>query len=86
MSEQNDGKSFILGVLVGGVIGVAVGFLYAPKPGSETRAMLKERFEHASEEAKHILETAREKAKSIVSAAHDEAADIKAKARKETQR
>ncbi|MFC1905530.1 YtxH domain-containing protein [Chloroflexota bacterium] len=83
MSEHSEGKNFILGLLTGAAIGVAVGLLYAPKSGSETRAILKDRLEHATEEAKHIVEIAQEKAKSIVSHAHDKAADIKADAQKE---
>lgn len=80
MSEHSSGKSFMIGMLMGAAVGLAVGFLYAPKPGYETRAMLKEKASHAKDEAKHIVDTAREKAKTIVSKAHDEAAEIRAEA------
>lgn len=83
MSEHSDGKSFVVGMLMGAIVGLAVGFLYAPKPGYETRAMLKEKATHAKDEASHIIETAREKAKTIISHAHNEAAEIKADAEKQ---
>ncbi len=41
MAEKEN--SFALGFLLGAVAGLAIGFLYAPKPGRETRAMLKEK-------------------------------------------
>ena len=84
MKEHGDGRAFMIGMIMGAAVGLAVGFLYAPKPGSETRAMLKEKASHATEEAKHIIEKAKEKASSIVAAAHDEAADIRSDARKES--
>ena len=83
MKEHSDGKSFMVGMLMGAAIGLAVGFLYAPKPGSETRAMLKERAGHAKEDARHIIETAREKANTIIATAREEAAGLKTKAQKE---
>jgi len=62
MSEKDTGASFAIGFLLGAVVGVAVGFLYAPKPGSETRAMLKEKAEVAAEKAKETAEKAKEAA------------------------
>ncbi len=41
MSDNN--SSFVLGLMVGGVLGTIVGIMIAPKPGSETRAELIER-------------------------------------------
>ena len=38
----NGGGGFALGLVVGGVIGAAVGLLLAPKPGAETRSELME--------------------------------------------
>jgi gas vesicle protein len=83
MTEHSDGRSFVTGMIMGALVGLAVGFLYAPKPGSETRAMIKEKASHAAEEAKHIVEKAREKANSIIATAHDEAAHIRAGKQKE---
>ncbi len=62
MAEKDTGANFAVGFLFGAVVGVAIGFLYAPKPGSETRAMLKEKAETAAEKAKETAEKAREAA------------------------
>ncbi|MCK4962983.1 MAG: YtxH domain-containing protein [Anaerolineales bacterium] len=62
MAEKDTGASFAVGFLLGAVVGVAIGFLYAPKPGSETRAMLKEKAEIAAEKAKETAEKAKEAA------------------------
>lgn len=43
MGEKEGGSSFFIGFLVGVLAGTAIGILYAPKPGKETRAMLKEK-------------------------------------------
>ena len=44
MGERDGGgSSFFIGFLVGILAGAAIGILYAPKPGRETRAMLKEK-------------------------------------------
>ena len=43
MSDKESGSSFIAGFIIGAIAGVAIGFLYAPKSGKETRAYLKEK-------------------------------------------
>ena len=44
MSDKDAG-TFAIGFLIGAITGVAIGFLYAPKSGRETRALLKEKAE-----------------------------------------
>jgi hypothetical protein len=45
MVEQSErsGNYFALGALVGAALGMAIGLLFAPRPGEETRAVLKEK-------------------------------------------
>lgn len=45
MGNNDNGGSFALGLLVGGIIGALIGMLLAPKPGSETRSEIWERSE-----------------------------------------
>ena len=63
---------FMKGLLIGGLIGVAVGVLYAPKSGKETREDIarkaeelmdkaKEEYERAVQTSKRAYEAAREK-------------------------
>lgn len=43
MSDNNmNGKDFLLGAVVGGIIGVITALLVAPKPGEELRAEIKD--------------------------------------------
>ncbi|MFH1239477.1 MAG: YtxH domain-containing protein [bacterium] len=72
MSDHNSG-SHLFSFLLGGLIGVAIGLLYAPRPGEETREKLKEtiddikdRYENLKnkvEEGKENIEDVVEKAK-----------------------
>jgi len=62
MAEKDTGTSFASGFILGAVVGVAIGFLYAPKPGKETRALLKEKAEKAREKASEVAEKAKEEA------------------------
>ncbi len=61
MADRDSGNSFLLGFLIGAVAGVAVGFLYAPKPGKETRAMLREKASELKEKAGEVISRATEK-------------------------
>ena len=61
MAEKDTGASFAIGFILGAAVGVAIGFLYAPQPGRETRALLKEKAERAAEKAKEAAAEAREK-------------------------
>ena len=41
--NRDSSTGFFAGLIVGAMIGAAVGLLYAPQPGSETRRMVKEK-------------------------------------------
>jgi len=53
--------TFAFGFLIGAVVGVAIGFLYAPKPGKETRALLKEKAGEVMEKAKELAAEAKKR-------------------------
>ncbi len=59
MSEKETG-SFAMGFILGAIAGVAIGFLYAPKAGKETRALLREKAEEVKEKASEMTEKAKE--------------------------
>ena len=63
--SRDSGAGFFSGLLIGAVIGLAVGFLYAPQPGQETRKLVKEKVasvkDAASKAANKMRETAESK-------------------------
>jgi gas vesicle protein len=54
MDDNGMAKGLIIGFLAGAVIGGAVGILYAPKPGAETREMLKDQALEAKDKAMEV--------------------------------
>ena len=55
MGENEGSSSFFIGFLVGMIAGAAIGILYAPKPGKETRAMLKEKATEIKDKASDMF-------------------------------
>jgi gas vesicle protein len=70
--SNRDASSFLTGLLVGAVLGVAIGFLYAPQSGKETRELLKEKAEVAKQKevevSKKVRQTAEEAIKKVQAA------------------
>jgi gas vesicle protein len=62
MSDRDTGSSFAIGFIIGAIAGVAIGFLYAPKAGKETRSLLKEKAVEVKEKAGEVAEKAKEAA------------------------
>ena len=62
MSDKDTGSSFLIGFILGVVAGAAIGLLYAPKRGAETREILKEKAERAAEKAKEAAAKVKEAA------------------------
>jgi gas vesicle protein len=61
--------------LVGGIIGVAIGILIAPKSGKETRAFIKDKAQAYMDDADVMAHNARDKAVELYSTASDYAGD-----------
>lgn len=70
--NDRDSTSFLTGLILGAVVGLAIGFLYAPKSGKETRELLKEKAvvvkQKATEVAKKVKQTADEAIKKVQAA------------------
>jgi len=93
MAENETEESrFVKGFLIGGILGVLAGLFFAPKPGKELRADLKQKGEEVLDEAKHlysetrskasvILEDARRRAEDLIKEANRQLAEARQKAR-----
>ena len=52
--NRDSGAGFFTGLMVGALIGVVVGFLYAPQSGTETRRIVKEKATRLKEGASGV--------------------------------
>lgn len=73
---------WIKGLIVGGLIGVALGVLYAPKSGKETREDICRSTEELLEKAREQYEQAKEKMDSLTSKGRESYADNKQRLKK----
>ena len=55
MSDKESGSQFMMGFIVGGIIGTIAGILLAPRPGAETRADLLDYGEVVRERAEEMV-------------------------------
>ena len=65
MEDNGMAKGLVIGLLAGAVFGVAVGMLYAPKSGAETREMLREKAMEAREKAGEMIDKVKERAQAM---------------------
>jgi gas vesicle protein len=69
MSNKVDGKDFIIGAVVGGLLGAMAALLLAPKSGSELRKDIAEGYETISDKTQQIASTVSEKTTAIAKTA-----------------
>lgn len=79
MSERNN--DLLKGLLVGGLIGIALGILFAPKSGKETREDLTRKADELIVKAKEEYEKALEKSKMAYDASINNLKDLKVSAK-----
>jgi gas vesicle protein len=66
MAENDGGAGFWTGVLVGGIVGVVAGVLFAPKSGEETRALIGEKTGEWRDRAEELAESTRDRVHSAM--------------------
>jgi gas vesicle protein len=69
MSNNVDGKDFIMGAVVGGLLGAMAALLLAPKSGRELRQDISNQYETISEKTQQIASTVGEKTATIAKTA-----------------
>jgi gas vesicle protein len=69
MSNNVDGKDFLMGAVVGGLLGAMAALLLAPKSGRELREDISNQYESISEKTQQIASTVGEKTAIIAKSA-----------------
>ena len=54
MNSKDSGPAFGIGLILGLAVGAALGFLFAPQSGKETREFVKDRADDVSETVKNL--------------------------------
>ena len=79
---------FVTGMLFGAVVGAAIGLLVAPKPGSETRQLVRERageyIDVAKERASEYAGPVRERAGEFVGTARERVGNMRRRNNQDT--
>lgn len=66
MTEDNNTGNFAAGLLLGSAIGMVIGILCAPRKGSETRNLVREKVAKTMQATEQVLENIRERASKII--------------------
>jgi gas vesicle protein len=76
MPNNVDGKDFLMGAVVGGLLGAMAALLLAPKSGRELRQDITEQYGTISEKTQQIANTVSEKTQHIASTVGEKTANI----------
>ena len=79
MADNSKGGEFLAGLILGGLIGAAIGLLLAPQPGEETRAQLREKGIELKARAEELSAEARRKAEELEEAGKEVLEEQKAR-------
>jgi gas vesicle protein len=82
MSENNvNGKDFLIGALVGGIIGSAVALLFAPKSGRELRQDIGEGYQVVVDKTTELAGDLGQRSSQLVDQAKEKGTDLVGKAK-----
>ncbi len=74
--QKSNIGSFMKGILLGGILGGMVALFAAPRPGTETRRLLRDKSEQMREKTMQTIENAREQVDSVVTDTRQRADNI----------
>jgi gas vesicle protein len=80
--DDNNGQTFLgflIGLIVGGLVGAAVALLYAPQSGEETRATIREKSIELKDQANVQATNLRDQAQRQISSLQQQIADLQAR-------
>ena len=66
MSSKDEFAGLGVRIVIGTIIGLVAGMLYGPRPGDETREILKEKTDDFKHKAAEALDQGKEKAKEVI--------------------
>ena len=69
--NKDSGSGFFMGLVVGALAGLVVGFMYAPRSGTETRRVAKEKIANLKEGASTAAGTVRDRASTAAGTVRD---------------
>jgi gas vesicle protein len=79
--ESREGGSFIFGMLCGAAIGAAIGLMFAPRAGAETRAQLAKQTERLRRNAMEQADRLRQRAGDMYGTASEAINDVVSRGR-----
>lgn len=65
-NDDKTAKGLLIGFLAGTVVGAVIALLYAPKPGKELRADIKQKASDLKQDAEEYLKIAKQKAVDLI--------------------
>jgi len=85
--EEDNGmrKGLVVGLLAGGVLGAVIALLYAPKPGKELRADIKNKAGEMMDDAESYINVAKSKAVDIINEGKKRSENLITEARKRAE-
>lgn len=81
MSNKLNGKDFVVGAVVGGVLGAVTALLFAPKKGSELRADISEQYGKISEKTGELADAVGTKTQEIAKTVGEQTGELVGKAK-----
>ncbi|MDR1086686.1 MAG: YtxH domain-containing protein [Endomicrobium sp.] len=73
---MSDNKDTLLAFVLGGLIGAAIGILYAPKPGKETRRDIKRFSEDVADKVKDLGDDLTDKGRKVYEEGKDKISEV----------
>lgn len=74
--EEKKSKSFLGGLITGGLLGGLAGILFAPKSGKKLRRDISEKSNELLDDTVHLIENTKKKSSKVISDAKEKAEDL----------